>query len=155
MLVELDKIDKQILNLLQKNSRITTKEISEKLGLTKTPIYERIKKLERKGIIKSYFTLLDHKKIEKNLIVYINVLLSQHTREVVNAFVDKINSFPEVMECYYISGNADFLLKVYCKDMDDYHEFIMNKFSIIGNVNQFYSSFVLEESKYEGRFLLE
>ncbi|MFC2086220.1 Lrp/AsnC family transcriptional regulator [Bacteroidota bacterium] len=154
MINDLDLIDRQILNLLQANARITTKEISEKLGLTKTPIYERIKKLERKKIINKYVTLLDNRQIELSLVVYINVLLNRHTKEVVESFEHQVKDFDEVMECYYISGNADFLVKVVCKDMDDYHDFIMNKFSIIENINQFYSSFVLSEAKKETAFAL-
>ncbi len=149
MINDLDIIDRQILSLLQANARITTKEISEKLGLTKTPIYERIKKLERKKIIKKYVTILDNRQIDLSLVVYINVLLNKHTKEAVGSFENQVKNFDEVMECYYISGNADFLVKVVCKDMDDYHDFIMNKFSIIENINQFYSSFVLSESKTE------
>lgn len=152
MEAKFDKTDIRILNLLQQNARITSKEISEKLGLTKTPIYERIKKLERRGIIKSYVTLLDHNKIDKNLIVFINVSLNKHTKEVVESFISQVNAFTEVMECYYISGNADFLLKVYCKDMNDYQDFIMNKFSVIENVNQFYSSFIMAETKVKTAF---
>lgn len=155
MIKDLDLIDRQILNLLQANARITTKEISEKLGLTKTPIYERIKKLERKKIIKKYVTILDNKQIDKSLVVYTNVLLNKHTKEAVESFENQVKDFDEVMECYYISGNADFLVKVVCKDMDDYHDFIMNKFSIIENINQFYSSFVLAEAKTKTAFDLD
>jgi len=151
----MDSIDKQILMLLQVNARITIKEISEKLGLTKTPIFERIKKLERKGIISSYNTILDNRKIDKGLIVYINVLLNNHTKLTIDEFKQKIALYDEVLECYYISGNADFLLKVYCKDMDDYRKFIETKFSVLNQVNQFYSSFVLEESKNERIFVLK
>lgn len=155
MIKDLDLIDRQILNLLQANARITTKEISEKLGLTKTPIYERIKKLERKKIIKKYVTILDNKQIDKSLVVYTNVLLNKHTKEAVESFENQVKDFDEVMECYYISGNADFLVKVVCKDMDDYHDFIINKFSIIENINQFYSSFVLAEAKTKTAFDLD
>ncbi len=150
----IDEIDLKLLNLLQDNSRITIRELSEKLFLSTTPIYERIKKLEKSGYIRQYITLIDPKKIDKKLIVYISVILNKHTREAVEAFEKEVNILDEVMESYYISGNSDFLLKVYCKDMDDYHLFIAEKFSIIQNISQFYSSFVLSESKVSYHFKL-
>ncbi len=150
----IDEIDLKLLNLLQDNSRITIRELSEKLFLSTTPIYERIKKLEKSGYVKQYITLIDPKKIDKKLIVYISVILNKHTREAVESFEKEVNGLDEVMESYYISGNSDFLLKVYCKDMDDYHRFIAEEFSIIHNISQFYSSFVLSESKVSYHFKL-
>ncbi|MCK4663955.1 MAG: Lrp/AsnC family transcriptional regulator [Bacteroidales bacterium] len=150
----IDNIDFQILNLLQKDARIAAKEIANKLNLTITPIYERIKKLEKLGYIKKYIALVDNKKIDKGLIIFISVSLSRHTKDIVENFIKEIKKLNEVMECYYISGNADFLLKVYCKDMQDYHNFITNKFSVIENITQFYSSFVMSEAKIETAFKL-
>lgn len=149
-----DEIDRKLLNILQENSRITIKELSEKLHLSTTPIHERIKKLEKEGYITEYTASIDPKKIGKKLIVYISVMLNKHTKEAIEVFEEKINKYDEVMECYYISGSADFLLKVYCEDIDDFHNFITNKFSVIDNINQFYSSFVLSESKKKKAFKL-
>ncbi len=143
----LDEIDKRLLNELQRNSRVTIRELSEKLHLSTTPIHERIKKLEKNGFIKQYLTLLDPKKFGKNLMVYINVSLNKHTKESIDAFEKKMFELDEVMECYYISGSSDFLLKVHCNDMDDFHDFITNKFSVISNITQFFSSFVMSGSK--------
>ncbi|UBM62234.1 Lrp/AsnC family transcriptional regulator [Candidatus Sulfidibacterium hydrothermale] len=150
----MDEIDRKLLNLLQENSRITIRKLSEKLYLSTTPIYERIKKLEKSGLIKQYITLLDPKKIDRNLVVFISINLARHTKEVVEAFEDAIAKLDEVSECYYISGNFDFLLKVYCRDMDDYHDFLTNKLSVIENISQFYSSFVLTNSKLSYTFKL-
>jgi DNA-binding Lrp family transcriptional regulator len=150
----IDEIDTKILNLLQENSRITIRELSEKLFLSSTPIHERIKKLEKDGIIKQYITLLDPKKLNKDLLVYISVNLIKHTKEAVDQFMADVNKLDEVLECYYISGNSDFLLKVYCSGMDEYHQFLTEKFSIIENMSQFYSSFVLTESKVSYQFKL-
>jgi len=149
---KLDKIDFNLISILQTNARITIKEISAKLGLSKTPIYERIKKLEKFGFIKQYVALVDNKKIDKGLIIYISVSLNKHHKSVVDNFIKKVNSLHEVMECYYISGNADFLLKVYTKDMDGYKDFIENKFSVISDINQFFSSFVMDTTKYQTAF---
>ena len=150
----MDEIDLKLLNLLQDNSRITIRNLSEKLFLSTTPIYERIKKLEKSGLIKQYITLLDPKKIDRNLIVFISINLAKHTKEVVESFEKAIAKLDEVSECYYISGNFDFLLKVYCKDMDDYHDFLTDKLSVIENISQFYSSFVLTNSKLTYKFNL-
>lgn len=144
---KLDNTDRKILNILQKNSRTTIRELSEKLHLSTTPIHERIKKLESNGFIKNYITLIDHKKIGKLLTVYISASLQEHTKDSIDEFEKQMENLDEVMECYYISGNYDFLLKVQCNDMDDYHRFITQKFSTIKNITQFYSSFVMAEAK--------
>jgi len=148
----LDEIDKKLLNILQLNSRITIRELSEQLHLSTTPIHERIKKLEKGGYIQQYITLIDPKKIGKKLIVYISVSLNIHTKEAIEEFEKHISAMDEVMEAFYGSGSTDFLLKVYCNDMDDFHYFITNKFSVIGNISQFYSSFVMSESKVKRNF---
>ncbi|MFO7827265.1 MAG: Lrp/AsnC family transcriptional regulator [Bacteroidales bacterium] len=150
----LDEIDKKLLNILQTNSRITIRELSEQLHLSTTPIHERIKKLEKGGYIKQYITLIDPKKIGKKLIVYISVSLNKHTKEAIEEFEKQMDKMDEVMEAYYISGNSDFLIKVFCNDMDDFHQFITRKFSVIGNISQFYSSFVMSETKVKQNFNL-
>ncbi|ALO16346.1 Leucine-responsive regulatory protein [Salinivirga cyanobacteriivorans] len=150
----IDEIDRKLLNELQVNSRITIRELSEKLHLSTTPIHERIKKLEKGGYIKQYVTLLDPKKFDKKLMVYISVSLRDHAKEAVEAFEQEIEQLDEVMECYYISGSSDFLLKVFCDDMDGFHDFITNKFSTIDNITQFYSSFVMYGSKVKYDFKL-
>jgi len=151
---QLDEIDRKLLNILQINSRITIRELSEKLHLSTTPIHERIKKLEKSGYIKQYLTLLDPKLLGKTLIVYISVSLSTHTKEAVDEFEKDMEKLDEIMECYYISGNYDFLLKVHCNDMEGYHDFITSKFSVIKNITQFYSSFVMAEAKVKRNFSL-
>jgi len=150
----LDEIDRKLLNVLQTNSRITIRELSEKLHLSTTPIHERIKKLEKSGYIKHYLTLIDPKLIGKKLIAYVSVSLNKHTKEAIDEFEKEMDKMDEVMECYYISGNIDFLLKVYCNDMDDFHHFVTTKFSTIENISQFYSSFVMTEAKVKQQFKL-
>jgi len=150
----LDEIDIKLLNILQVNSRITIRELSEKLHLSTTPIHERIKKLEKSGYIKQYLTLLDPKLLGRRLIVYISVSLNSHTKEAIEEFEKEMNKLDEIMECYYISGNYDFLLKVCCKDMEDYHNFVTARFSVIKNITQFYSSFVMAETKVKLHYSL-
>jgi len=154
MIKPLDEIDKKLLNILQTNSRITIRELSEKLHLSTTPIHERIKKLEKSGYIKQYLTQINPKLIGKKLIVYISVSLNEHSKIAIEDFETQMAKLDEVMECYYISGNSDFLLKVHCNDMEDFHNFLTNKFSIIKNITQFYSSFVMDESKVKHHFKL-
>ncbi len=149
---QIDAIDREILKILQTDCRITAKEIATRLNMSKTPVYERIKKLETQGFITQYVALVDPKKLGKGLIAYISVLLSSHNKEAVEAFSKKIQEMPEVSECYYISGNIDFLLKVYTCDMDDYYRFITNNFSTLENMSRFYTSFVMETSKQQSAF---
>lgn len=103
----IDEIDRKLLNILQDNSRVTIRELSERLHLSTTPIHERIKKLEKNGYIKQYITLLDPKALGKKLTVFISVSLSSHTKEVIDAFELEVKKLPEVMECYYVSGKSE------------------------------------------------
>lgn len=152
---QIDAIDKEILQILQSDCRITAKEIASRLGMSKTPVYERIKKLESQGYITKYVALADPRKAGKGLTIYLSVLLDNHSKEGVDEFIRKVNALKEVNECYYLSGNIDFLLKIFIKDMDDYHRFVTEEFSKIKNVSRFYSSFVMETSKYETAFEFE
>lgn len=152
---QIDHIDREILKILQDDCRITAKEIANRLGMSKTPVYERIKKLESQGYITKYIALADPKKAGKGLIIYLTVLLENHNKAAVDEFVRETGALSEVNESYYVSGNIDFILKVFVKSMDDYHRFITQNFSNIKNISRFYSSFVLETSKYETAFDFE
>lgn len=143
---DLDRIDRKILELLQQDCRITTKELAEKLHLTNTPVYERIKKLERSGIIKNYIAVLDPEKIDRSMMVFISILLTNHTRHVVEKFKKDILALPEVMEFYYTSGNFDALLKLRVKDMNTFSYFIQEKLSKFEHVSRFNSTFVISSS---------
>lgn len=143
----MDSIDCAILNLLQKNSKITNKELSERLNLTTTPIFERIKKLEREGIIKSYRAVIDRKKAGLQLMVFCNVTLNLHQTDYLKKFEKDIQQFPEVVECYHVAGIFDYLLKIYTTDMDQYQDFLSNKLASIENISKVQSSFVMTEVK--------
>lgn len=145
----MDNIDKKILNILQDNAKITNREIGEKLYLSRTPIHDRIRKMERKGIIRKYITLLNPKKIDKGLTVLCFVSLKQHSPEFTSSFKEEIDKNSKVMECYHIAGNHDFFLKVMVKDVDEYYKFASTELAIIDNISQIQSSFVLKELKYE------
>ncbi|RYF84416.1 MAG: Lrp/AsnC family transcriptional regulator [Chitinophagaceae bacterium] len=142
-LVTLDKNDIAILKLLQANARITVKEISEKIHLSTTPVHERIKRLENSGVIKQYVTLLDYNKVNRSLMVICYVSLKEHSKSAGEKFIKKINELQEVIECYSISGEFDFMLKVLCQDMNAYYDFHVNKLSQQENMGNVQSVFVM------------
>lgn len=142
-----DETDKAILRLIQENSRLTIKEIAEKLYLSTTPIFDRLKKLEKNGVIDRYVALVNGKKLGKQLTVFVNISISKHGKDALNGFVTAITKFPEVMECHHISGNADFLLKLILEDINAYNTFILDKLSIIPNIGKVESRFSLSERK--------
>ena len=139
----LDSKDRDILYLLQKNARITVKEISDKIHLSTTPVHERIKRMEASGVIKQYATLIDHTKVGQGLMVICYVSLKQHSKNAGGKFIRTINELNEVIECYSISGEFDFMLKVVCEDMNTYYDFHVNKLSQIENMGHVQSVFVM------------
>ncbi|MBI1344118.1 MAG: winged helix-turn-helix transcriptional regulator [Terrimonas sp.] len=141
--VALDRKDFEILGLLQQNARMTVKEIAEKVHLTTTPVHERIRRLEASGVIKQYATLLDHTKVRKSLMVICYVSLRQHSKQSGIKFIRAIHELPEIIECYNISGEFDFMLKVVAENMDAYYDFHVNKLSQIENMGQVQSVFVM------------
>lgn len=138
-----DEKDLQILALLQENARITVKEISKTVHLSTTPVHERIKRMEETGVIKQYVTLVDHARVKRGLMVICYVSLKQHSKEAGNRFIQVIQQLNEVMECYNISGEFDFMLKVVAEDMNAYYDFHVNTLSQIENVGQVQSVFVM------------
>lgn len=140
---EPDKKDLAILKLLQQNARITVKEIAGKVHLSTTPVHERVKRMEESGIIKQYATLVDHSKVKKGLTVICYVSLKQHGKNAGANFIRTINELNEVIECFSISGEFDFMLKVVCEDMNSYYDFHVNKLSEIENVGHVQSVFVM------------
>jgi len=144
----LDSIDKQLLVLLQKDCKQTNKELSNKLNLSVTAIYERIKKLEKEGIINKYVALLKNEKIEKAFVAFCHIKLIQHTQEYVVKFEKKVANLSEVLECYHISGDYDYLLKVIVRDMEAFREFMVNKLTNINHIGSTHSMFVISEVKH-------
>jgi len=139
----LDTTDMQILKLLQHNARITVKEISDKVHLSTTPVHERIKRLETNGIIKQYAALVDHAKVNRGLMIICYVSLKQHNKTAGTKFIKHINDLNEVIECYNISGEFDFMLKVVAENMDAYYNFHVNKLSQSENIGHVQSVFVM------------
>jgi DNA-binding Lrp family transcriptional regulator len=143
-----DKTDRKLLMLLQNDSKLTTKQLAYHLDLTVTPVFERIRKLEKSGIITKYVALTDKKKLGKLLTVFCNVSLKEHNKEMIREFENQVIHITEVMECHHVAGIHDYLLKVVTDDMDAYHNFVYNKLTAIGNIANVNSSFVMNEIKY-------
>ena len=147
MVDNLDETDLQILKTLQKNAKLTTKELADAVHLTPTPVFERQKRLERQGYIKRYVAVLDPEKLDRGLQVYVKVKLKQINHEIADAFMRRIMRIPEVTECYNISGAYDYLLKVRAADMREYQEFVLNKLGVIESLASLESTFVMSEVK--------
>ncbi len=143
----IDDTDKAILRELQKNAKITTKELASKLNLTISPVYERIKRLENLGYIKEYVAVLNKYLINKPFTSYCQVSMRYH-EEYIDKFEEEILKLEEVQECYHIAGQIDFLLKINVGSIDEYHDFIRYKLSKINNIGTVNSAFVLKEIKH-------
>jgi len=141
--MSLDNKDYAILHLLQQNARITVKEIADKIHLSTTPVHERIKRMEANGVIKQYATIVDNIKVKKGLMVICYVSLKQHSKNAGAKFIKVINELNEIIECYSISGEFDFMLKVVCEDMNTYYDFHVNRLSAIENIGHVQSVFVM------------
>ncbi len=143
----MDSIDKKLLHLLQTDAKKTTKELALKLNLSVTAVYERIKKLEREGIIEKYVALINRLKVEKGFVVFCHLKLIQHTREFVTTFENEITQLKEVIECHHVSGDYDYILKIVVKDMEEYREFLVNKLTTLQHIGSTHSTFMISEVK--------
>ena len=144
----LDKTDLQILRTLQNNSKLTTKELAAQVNLSTTPVFERLKRLETEGYIKKYVAILDAEKLNCGFIVFCSVKLSRLNRDIAADFTRIIQDIPEVAECYNISGEYDYLLKIHAPDMKYYQEFILNVLGTIDSMGSLRSTFVMAEVKH-------
>lgn len=152
--MNLDKTDFEILNHLQENSKFTHKQLSIKLSLSPTAIFERIKKLERTGIIRGYSAILDRKTLGKELMVFSHIKLEKHSQKNITEFEKQIKLLNEVHECYHVSGDYDYILKMTFSDMDSYREFMVKKLTTIPSIGSTHSIFVINEVKNEIGFRL-
>ena len=143
-----DTIDRHLIKLLQTDSKQTNKALSTKLNLSVTAVYERIKKLENQGVINRYVALVNKKEVEKSFVAYCHIKLVKHSQEYVVQFEKEVANLNEVMECYHISGDYDYLLKVLVKDMAAFREFMVNKLTTINHIGSTHSMFVINEVKH-------
>ena len=142
-----DETDKKLLLFLQEDAKQTTKELSHKLGLSVTAIYERIRKMENTGVISRYVALLDRHKINKDFIVLCHIKLTQHKKEYVLQFEKEVMNLQEVTECFHVSGDYDYILKIGVKDMEDYRNFMLSKLTTLQHIASTHSSFMISEVK--------
>ena len=152
--MKLDKTDIYILQLLQKDASLTTKQVAAEIGLTPTPVHERIKKLEKSGIIEGYSASVNLSKLGKELIVFCQVSIKDHSKENLVHFEEKVQELNEVIECYHVSGKHDYVLKVVETNMNEYRNFITNKLAKISNIDNVYSTFIMKEIKTKGVIVL-
>ncbi|MGB5819296.1 MAG: Lrp/AsnC family transcriptional regulator [Saonia sp.] len=147
-MTKFDEIDVELLALLQNDSKRTTKEYANHLNLSTTAAYERIKRLERSSVITKYVALVDKKKINKAFVVFCHIKLIQHIKEFVLQFEREVLKLEEVAECYHMSGDYDYILKIYVSDMQAYRNFMVSKLTAISNIGSTQSSFVINEVKH-------
>ena len=145
--MNIDSVDIKLLKILQDNSAMTTKEVASLVNLSPTPVFERIKRLEKEGIIKKYTAILDAEKLSKGFIVFCNIRLKQHSKELGRMFREAILSLDEVTECYSISGDYDFMAKIHVQSMKQYQDFVLNKLGEIESIGNIHSIFVMGEIK--------
>jgi len=150
----LDPTDKKLLSLLQSDSKQTTKELSLKLNLSVTAVYERIKKLEREGIIEKYVVLVNRNKIQKGFVVFCHIKLIQHSRDFLTTFESEVGKLSEVLECFHVSGDYDYILKVCVENMEAYREFMVTKLTTLQHIGSTHSTFMISEVKNTTAFSL-
>lgn len=144
----LDATDIRILEILQDNSNITTKELAERVNLSATPVFERIKRLEKEGYIKKYVAIVDGQKVSNGFCVFCNIRLKKHSKECIIHFTESIMNVKEITECYNISGDYDFMLKICVNSMAHYQDFVENVLGTIDSIGSLHSLFVLKEVKH-------
>ncbi len=145
--MKLDSRDIKILNLLQRDAKISVKRLAEEVSLSVTPVYERIKRLERTGVINAYRAIIDRQKVGLELVVFCQVSLQFHTKKHIDKFERFLEEMPEIQEAYHIAGNFDYLLKVVVRDSNEYHDFIINSLSRLDVIDTVQSNFVMYETK--------
>ena len=147
-MLKLDETDLKLLNFLQTDCKKTTAAYAHQLNLSTTAVYERIKRLEKTEIIGAYVALIDKKKVDKAFTVLCHIKLVQHNKEYVLNFEKEVHELAEVVECYHISGDYDYILKIHVQNMEAYREFMVTKLTAIKNIGSTQSSFVINEVKH-------
>ena len=143
----MDAIDKRILKELQQNSKLTTKALAAELGLSATAVYERIRRLERGGVILKYVALLDPEKVALDFRVFCQVKLNQHVQSQIGAFEREVARLEEVVSCYHLGGEYDYLLEICVRDMAAYREFMVSKLTTSNHIGSTHSAFVIKSVK--------
>lgn len=149
MRATLDRYETRILTELQRNSRLTNQELAERVGLSPSPCWRRVRQLEEAGVIRRYATLLDPRKVGVGESVFCNVTLERHTEGTVERFEDEVMRHPEILECYAMTGEADYLLRVVVPEVSAYDRFLQDFIFRLPGVDHVKSHFALREVKYD------
>ena len=147
MIQNLDDTDIRLLRAMQKNCRISTKELAQKIHLSTTATFERLKRLEVTGIIHRYVAVLDAEKLERGFVVFCNIAMRRINKEIATNLREKVQQWPEVSECYNVSGDFDYMLKLYFKSMEQYQRFVIETIGTLEDVNRIQSIFVMDTLK--------
>ncbi|MBI5660788.1 MULTISPECIES: Lrp/AsnC family transcriptional regulator [Ignavibacterium] len=153
--MKIDSIDKQILTILQQDAQITNVELSRKIGISPPAMLERVKRLEKNGIIKRYVAIIDPSKVSKGIFALVSVSLSAHQLASIDQFTKQINKLDEVLECYHVAGEEDFILKIAVSSIEEYENFILNKLIKLNGVSKVNTKFVLSTVKYNTKIKIE
>jgi Lrp/AsnC family transcriptional regulator, leucine-responsive regulatory protein len=145
--MSLDETDIKLLRILQENSNLTTKELAAKVNLSPTPVFERVKRLEKERYIKKYTAILDAEKLSRGFVVFCNIRLKQHSKQLGKELVEAILALDEVTECYNVSGDYDFMIKIHVQNMAHYQDFVLNTLGEIDSIGNLQSIFVMGEIK--------
>jgi len=152
--MKFDELDIKLIALLQDDCKKTTKEYANHLNLSVTAVYERIKRLEKTGVITKYVALIDKKKVDKAFVVLCLVKLIQHSKNYLLQFEKEVQQLQEVVECYHTSGDYDYILKIYVRNMEAYRDFMVTKLTALNHIGSTQSSFVINEVKHTTRIPL-
>ena len=148
--IALDDIDRRLLAAVQENGRLTATELAERVGLTVSPCLRRLRLLEEAGVIRGYAALIDQKKVGLPVSVFVSIKLERQSEEAMRAFEDAIRGWPEVLECYLMTGPRDYLLRVVASDLADYERFVKARLTRISGIANIESSFALGQVKHTG-----
>ena len=150
----LDKLDYKILNILQEDNTIAIKDLAERIGLSFTPTYERVKSLKNNGIIKKYVAIVDREKVGYELVAYCNVAIKNKSVEILRDFEEKLNKCPEIVEVVSVSGVYDYMIKIVTKNIKEYNDFVEKTFTNYPHIGDYHSSIVLCTVKEETKIFL-
>ena len=146
--IKIDKVDREIIRLLQEDAELSAAAVGERIGLSQSPCWRRIQRLKDDGLIQGQLMRFDRKKLGFDILVFAQVKLTAHGRSKVPEFAETIREFPEVQECHLVLGNIDFLLRIVARDIEEYERFFFEKLSHLAEIQEVHSNIVLSEIKY-------
>ncbi|CAN5506120.1 Lrp/AsnC family transcriptional regulator [soil metagenome] len=155
MKTHLDEVDVQLLGILQADGRITNADLAKRVGLSPPSVLQRVRALEKAGLIKDYVALLDYDRLGLRITAWVHITLALHQEQPIERFRTQIQDLVEVLECYHVSGDYDFLLKVVVKDMKAYEQFVSRKLSRIRGIGKINTSFVFGVNKHTTQIPLQ